>query len=142
MNEQTGLEALSGTVEDIKFRNEENGYTVLEIGCEEELVTAVGLFSEIYIGESVELAGAWTMHPTFGRQFKAEKFVRRAPHTIEQLYHYLSAGAVKGIPVVHTKPIPGCETCNLEFFTTKGMSVSYPLQFHLKPLILFAHSFY
>ena len=32
--------------------------------------------------------------------------------------------AVKGIPVVHTKPIPGCETCNLEFFTTKGMSVS------------------
>ena len=32
--------------------------------------------------------------------------------------------AVKGIPVVHTKPIPGCETCNLEFFTAKGMSVS------------------
>ena len=97
MNEQTGLEALSGTVEDIKFRNEENGYTVLEIGCEEELVTAVGLFSEIYIGESVELVGEWTMHPTFGRQFRTEKFVRRAPHTVEQLYHYLSAGAVKGI---------------------------------------------
>ena len=32
--------------------------------------------------------------------------------------------AVKGIPVVHTNPIPGCETKNLEFFTTKGLSVS------------------
>lgn len=31
---------------------------------------------------------------------------------------------VKGIPLVHTKPIPGCETKNLEFFTSRGMSVS------------------
>lgn len=31
--------------------------------------------------------------------------------------------AVKGIPIVHTAPIPGCETKNVAFFTKNGMSV-------------------
>ncbi len=30
--------------------------------------------------------------------------------------------AVKGIPIVHTRPIPGCETKNLQFYTTRGLS--------------------
>lgn len=32
--------------------------------------------------------------------------------------------AVKGIPIVHTAPIPGCENLNREFFVTHGMSVA------------------
>ena len=32
--------------------------------------------------------------------------------------------AVKGIPIVHTNPIPGCETENLNFYLEKGLSVS------------------
>lgn len=31
---------------------------------------------------------------------------------------------VKNIPIVHTVPIPGCETKNLEFFTSRGISVA------------------
>lgn len=31
---------------------------------------------------------------------------------------------VKNVPIVHTSPIPGCETKNLEFFTSRGMSVA------------------
>lgn len=31
--------------------------------------------------------------------------------------------AVKRIPIVHTRPIPGCETENLRFFAERGMSV-------------------
>lgn len=31
--------------------------------------------------------------------------------------------AVKRIPIVHTRPIPGCETKNLKFFTKRGMSM-------------------
>lgn len=97
MSEEVQTEILQGTVEDIKFRNEQNGYTVLEVGCEDELVTAVGTFSDISVGESVRLSGAWTFHPTFGRQFKVEAFEREMPATAEQLYNYLAAGAVKGI---------------------------------------------
>ncbi len=97
MSEEVHTERLEGTVEDIKFRNEQNGYTVLEIGCDDELVTAVGTFSDISVGESVRLAGAWTYHSTFGRQFKVEAYEREMPATAEQLYNYLAAGAVKGI---------------------------------------------
>ena len=43
MSEELKNEIISGTVEDIKFRNEQNGYTVLEIGCDDELITAVGI---------------------------------------------------------------------------------------------------
>lgn len=32
--------------------------------------------------------------------------------------------AVAGIPIVHTKPIPGCETKNRSFFQKNGMSVT------------------
>ena len=30
--------------------------------------------------------------------------------------------AVANVPVVHFKPIPGCETCNARFYEAKGMS--------------------
>lgn len=97
MSEEQNAERLNGTVEDIRFRNEQNGYTVLEIGCDDELVTAVGTFSDISVGETVRLSGTWVYHPTFGRQFKVEAFEREMPATAEQLYNYLAAGAVKGI---------------------------------------------
>lgn len=31
--------------------------------------------------------------------------------------------AVKGIPIIHTAPIPGCETINAQFFAERGMSI-------------------
>ena len=34
-----------------------------------------------------------------------------------------SEAAAKNIPLVHTAPIPGCETKNAEFFSSRGMSV-------------------
>lgn len=97
MNEELTGEILTGTVEDIKFRNEQNGYTVLEIGCDDMLITAVGIFADISVGENIKVSGNWTYHNTFGRQFKVDAYERSMPHTVEQLYNYLAAGAVKGI---------------------------------------------
>ena len=34
--------------------------------------------------------------------------------------------AVKGIPMIHTSPIPGCETINSQFFSERGMSILAP----------------
>lgn len=97
MTDEMPKEIIEGTVEDIRFRNEQNGYTVLEVGCDDELITAVGVFSDISVGETIKLSGEWTYHATFGRQFKAEQYERSMPHTTEQLYNYLASGAVKGI---------------------------------------------
>ena len=63
------LETISGSVENIVYRNEENGYTVLEIGCEDELITAVGQMADLCEGEEVVLHGNFKTHATFGQQF-------------------------------------------------------------------------
>lgn len=32
--------------------------------------------------------------------------------------------AVAGVPILHTCPIPGCESCNARYFSERGMSIS------------------
>lgn len=32
----------------------------------------------------------------------------------------------KNLPIVHTSPIPGCETCNADFFASHGLSLTAP----------------
>lgn len=94
--EQTLLE-LSGSVEQIIFRNDKNGYTVLELSVEGELVTAVGSMPWVNEGESVRLLGRWKNHPNFGMQFQAEACERALPASAEAILRYLSSGAIKGI---------------------------------------------
>ena len=57
--EEINLETIKGYVEHIIFRNAENGYTVLELVCEEEEITCVGIFSDIVEGENIEAIGEY-----------------------------------------------------------------------------------
>ncbi len=84
-------------VEDIVFQNSSNGYTVMEFSTEDELFTAVGIMPELVPGETVNLNGTFTMHPSFGRQFKVESFCRSMPETDDQIFKYLSSGIIHGI---------------------------------------------
>lgn len=91
------LVEISGQVEDVIFRKEENGFTVLELSTEDEYVTVVGVLPEVAAGEELRLRGNWVTHPTFGRQFRAELCERSMPSTAAELYKYLASGAVTGI---------------------------------------------
>ena len=71
-NEQ--LYELTGQVETIIYRNDENGYTVLELSGEESMITATGIMPMISAGESVKLIGAFKNHPTYGEQFAVTAF--------------------------------------------------------------------
>ena len=95
--ESKSLLVMEGSVENIVYHNDSNQYTVLEINCGEELVTVVGTFPYISVGEKLHLYGTWTSHATFGQQFKAEAFERSRPETTSAMLKYLSSGAVKGI---------------------------------------------
>ena len=95
--ENKELLEMEGSVENIVYHNDSNQYTVLEINCGEELVTVVGTFPYISVGEKLHLYGTWTSHATFGQQFRAEAFERSCPETISAMLKYLSSGAVKGI---------------------------------------------
>lgn len=95
--ESKSLLEMEGSVENIVYHNDSNQYTVLEINCGEELVTVVGTFPYISVGEKLHLYGTWTSHATFGQQFKAEAFERSRPESTSAMLKYLSSGAVKGI---------------------------------------------
>ncbi len=88
---------LEGTIETIVFRNEETGFTVLELDSSGELVTAVGELAEVSEGEQVKLMGSYTTHATHGSQFRAITCEVRLPATSAAVLKYLSSGAVKGV---------------------------------------------
>ena len=94
-NEQ--LFEINGQVESLIYRNEENGYTVLEISGEEALITATGVMPLVNVGESVKLFGAFKNHPTYGEQFAVSAFERTMPENLDGILKYLSSGAIKGI---------------------------------------------
>lgn len=91
------LTEITCTVEYITFFNEENGYTVLEFSSGGELYTAAGNTGTLYCGEKVTLRGSWTVHSTFGKQFKVESCHRETPKTAGEMLSYLSSGMIKGV---------------------------------------------
>ncbi|MBS4877478.1 MAG: ATP-dependent RecD-like DNA helicase [Clostridiales bacterium] len=88
---------MEGSVENIVYHNDSNQYTVMELSSGDALVTVVGTFPYISVGEKLHLYGTWTAHATFGEQFKSEAFERSRPETTSAMLKYLSSGAVKGI---------------------------------------------
>ncbi len=88
---------ITGIVEDVSVHIEETGFTVIELSCDDEFITVVGVLSEIGVGEKLTARGNYDTHPLYGRQFKAKSFVRSLPSSAQDLYKYLSAGTVKGI---------------------------------------------
>ena len=96
MNKEELFEVCGG-VEHIVYRNEENGYTVLEIGCDEGSITAVGIMPEVYEGEEVKLIGTFTSHSQYGEQLSVSAFERSMPTSALGILKYLSGGAIKGI---------------------------------------------
>ena len=98
MDQDYELQELSGTVENVIFKNEENGYTVLRLkDGNGETVTVVGCFPFAAAGESMIVSGAWMTHSVHGRQFKAEYAQRMLPTNAAAIYQFLASGSVKGI---------------------------------------------
>lgn len=91
------LERLEGDVENIVYRNDENGYTVLEIDCGGELMTAVGIMPLVAVGESLSLIGSFVTHSSYGQQFSVKACERSMPVGSASILKYLSSRAIKGI---------------------------------------------
>ena len=88
---------INGYIEDIVYRNAENGYSVFDVSSKGELITCVGTLSSASVGEEISMKGQWTTHPTFGKQFKVLEAERKMPKTAADMLRYLSAGTIKGI---------------------------------------------
>ena len=88
---------ISGTVERITYKNQNNGYTVAEVKLPGESITVVGMLPFLTEGDCAVFYGSYTVHPTYGRQFKAESFERKTPENAAAVLRYLSSGAIKGV---------------------------------------------
>lgn len=88
---------LRGTVSEITYRNDVNGYTVFVLDTGEEEITVVGICPDVREHDTVEAVGDFTYHSVYGRQFKADSCYATVPETVDDLYHYLSSGAVYGV---------------------------------------------
>ena len=89
---------ITGTVTNIRYRNDDNGWTVLSFSDEEgRALTAVGVMPSINIGETVTFTGSWTEHPLYGEQIKVTAYRISLPTTVDSVLAYLSSGFIKGV---------------------------------------------
>ena len=89
---------IDGTILNLIFQNEENGYTVLRLVTDDgEMVTVVGTIPCAAPGENLIVDGRWVSHPVHGEQVQAQRVERHMPTTEQEIFSYLSSGAVKGV---------------------------------------------
>ncbi|MCF0132621.1 MAG: ATP-dependent RecD-like DNA helicase [Blautia sp.] len=92
-------ETITGYIDHIIYRNEENGYTVMVLkGVEEiEELTCVGTLPSIAQGASIEAVGDYTRHALYGKQFQIISYQEIMPEDSLAMERYLGSGAIKGI---------------------------------------------
>ncbi|MBN1932495.1 MAG: AAA family ATPase [Desulfobacterales bacterium] len=99
-NSGTIIESIRGIVDRVTYHNPDNGWSVLRVlpfdnPHQQETVTVHQ--TKVFAGATMEFHGAWTVHPKFGRQFKAVKAVERKPATTAAIEKYLGSGLIKGV---------------------------------------------
>lgn len=127
---------LTGTVEKITYRNDTNCYTVAEVRSGKETVTVVGTLPYLSEGDAAVFYGSYIMHPSYGRQLKAESFERKTPQNAAAVLRYLSSGAIRGVGPSTAQRIVekfGAESLDIiqnkpeELATIRGISLSKAL---------------
>ncbi|MFV0516107.1 MAG: ATP-dependent RecD-like DNA helicase [Aminipila sp.] len=90
-------EVRAGTIEEIIFKNEDNGYTIAIAENESEIFTVVGYLPFVDKGRSYEFTGNWKNHPTYGEQFDVTEAKEIMPTSKEGVESFLASGAIRGI---------------------------------------------
>ena len=91
------MEKLTGVIDHFLYRNETNGYGVMELTTEYDDVICVGTLSGYDEGEMVEISGEYVIHPVYGQQLKIESIKAILPTGIMGIERYLSSGIIKGV---------------------------------------------
>lgn len=97
---------LEGMIEDIVFRNDDNGWTVTTFKPDSSgRMTAVGILPFLKTGDRVELEGEMTEHKEYGPQLKVIGYELKRPETASAIEKYLASGVIKGIGPATAKMI-------------------------------------
>ncbi|HLR34029.1 MAG TPA: ATP-dependent RecD-like DNA helicase [Tissierellales bacterium] len=91
------LLTIEGTVEEIIFRNESNGFTVALLETTDGVITIVGSVPILNMGETVKVEGEWIYHPNYGEQVQIKNISTVTPATLNGIEKYLSSGLIPQI---------------------------------------------
>lgn len=95
---------ICGQIEGVKYRNEENGYTVVIVESNGEYITCVGKFPAVVEGQRVEIDGTLKVDRKYGEQIAVNSVNVLPPNSIDGIFRYLSSGLIKGIgPIMAEK---------------------------------------
>ena len=103
-------EVLKGVVDRVTFHNPDNGWSILKVlpfDRPSSRETVVVHQTTVFAGATMEFEGEWTVHPKFGRQFKAVHAREQKPATASALEKYLGSGLIKGVGPKTAKKIVG-----------------------------------
>ena len=89
---------LKGSVENIIYRNEMNGYTVLQVRTGKTVFTLVGKTTNINVGESIEADVTEVEHPEYGLQYNINNYKLIMPDDDEvAIAKFLLSLSIKGV---------------------------------------------
>lgn len=151
--EEKDAEIIEGVVQGVTFHNPDNGFTVLQISCGGELITAVGSMPLPSEGITIAMQGKWVFNSKFGRQFAAEAVEEKLPVEVDDIYRALCGGIVKGIgpktaarivekfgsdsfDVIESRPEKLAEIKGITLDKAKQISENYKQIFGLREVII------
>lgn len=91
------MEELKGYISEISYSSPDTGYKVLRFQVDDREETVVGNLPTVSEGEMLEFTGEWTVHPIYGKQFKAVSLTTIEPEDEEAIIRYLGSGLIKGV---------------------------------------------
>lgn len=135
------LVVIEGTIEDIIYKNEANGYTVCDIRGDKDVITCVGYLPFINAGETIKASGKWVKHPDYGDQFKVELYEKVMPKTVDAIEKYLSSGIVKGVgPATAAKIVQKFGSSTLDIISTDPKRLSEIKGISLDKALMIGHA--
>ena len=81
-----------GKLVDMIYQNDENGYRVCVLECDDEVITVVGVLPGLKLGDRIRISGQMKQHSRYGEQFQAETYEPLMPESLEGVIEYLSSG--------------------------------------------------
>ena len=102
------MSKFEGTVEEIVFRNDQNGWTVASVRLDGSgRTSAVGVMPFLSAGEHAIFDGELVEHREYGEQIRVSGYETTRPETKSAVEKYLASGLIKGVGPATARLIVG-----------------------------------
>ena len=101
------MEGIAFTIKNIRFHNDDNGYTVMDAFDEVKEKTFTAVCNNMFLpskGQKLLASGEW-FNGKYGKEFRISSYKEEELKTNDAIIDYLSSGLFKGIGPAFAKKI-------------------------------------